>query len=60
MLRKQKKVNQMTYGEIKAEYVFCPKCYDNGKSAAKPRIEEGSTTIIVEASASKWELPKSF
>lgn len=38
----------MTYGEIKAhllKYKWCPKCRKNGKSAAKPRIEEGSTTI---------------
>ena len=41
---KAEKSNWMAYAEIKALIIQRAKCFNNGKSAAKPRIEEGSTT----------------
>jgi len=37
--------------------IWCkPKCFNNGQSAAKPRIEEGSTTIPYGSRiASDWQ-----
>ena len=47
---KAEKIDWMTYAEIKVhllKYMVDAKCRKNGKSAAKPRTEEGSTTIRI-------------
>lgn len=43
IVTKVEKIDCITYGEKK--HKMCPKCLKNGLSAAKPRIEERSTTI---------------